>query len=306
MKLLTNSDPILITGSHRSGTTWVGKILALSPHTYYLGEIFNPEANLLDEGVLKTWFRYISRDEGKKSEIYPHLLQILTYRFRWPYRNGWRRFVPSRLNLIKHTRRWLNWPIPIMKDPIASMSAEWLAQSFGMQVMCLVRHPAAFVYSLIKAGWGFPRRSFLNQPQLIEEHLHPYLPKLVDPPKNKIEQSALFWLCIYKVISTYIDRNQEWLVIRLEDISEDPVSEFERIYNHFQLPYTSRIKKGVIRTSSRKNPTEAPISDPTHIFRNSAASQKVWRKRLSEDQVRCIREIVEEVSCQYYSEKDWL
>ena len=33
--------PILVTGSHRSGTTWVGKTIALSPSVTYIGEPFN-------------------------------------------------------------------------------------------------------------------------------------------------------------------------------------------------------------------------------------------------------------------------
>jgi hypothetical protein len=306
MKLLTNSAPMLITGSHRSGTTWVGKMLALSHHTYYLGEIFNPEAKLLHERVLKNWFRHIPVAEGEKNEIYPHLLRILQYRFQWPYRTGWRRFVPSRLNLIKYTRRWLHWPKPIMKDPIASLSAEWLAKCFNMQVMCLVRHPAAFVYSVMKAGWGFPYRSLLNQPQLIEEHLYSYLPKLKNPPNSHVERGALLWLCLYKVISTYINRNQEWLVMRIEDISDDPIPEFERIYNYFNLPYTYKIKRQVFQSSSTDNLIESPLSDTSLIRRNSVAAQNVWRYKLSKDQIHRIRGIVEEVSCQYYTERDWL
>ncbi len=30
--------PILVTGTHRSGTTWVGKMLAAGPSTAYISE----------------------------------------------------------------------------------------------------------------------------------------------------------------------------------------------------------------------------------------------------------------------------
>ena len=36
----------------------------------------------------------------------------------------------------------------VMKDPLAFFSAEWLMQNFGMTVVVLIRHPAAFVASL--------------------------------------------------------------------------------------------------------------------------------------------------------------
>jgi hypothetical protein len=34
--------PILVTGAHRSGTTWVGRMLALVPGVEYIHEPFNP------------------------------------------------------------------------------------------------------------------------------------------------------------------------------------------------------------------------------------------------------------------------
>ena len=36
-------QPVLISGSHRSGTTWVGMILDKAPGTFYIHEPFNPK-----------------------------------------------------------------------------------------------------------------------------------------------------------------------------------------------------------------------------------------------------------------------
>ena len=35
------NNPILVTGSHRSGTTWVGKMLAADSDTAYISEPLN-------------------------------------------------------------------------------------------------------------------------------------------------------------------------------------------------------------------------------------------------------------------------
>ncbi len=37
-----SGKPILVTGAHRSGTTWVGKMLALAPGVAYVHEPFSP------------------------------------------------------------------------------------------------------------------------------------------------------------------------------------------------------------------------------------------------------------------------
>jgi len=57
-----NNNSILVTGVHRSGTTWVGKMLALSARTYYVGEIFRPDTQLLDARLIPNWYPYITPD----------------------------------------------------------------------------------------------------------------------------------------------------------------------------------------------------------------------------------------------------
>lgn len=37
--------PILVNGSHSSGSTWVGRMISLSPKVGYIGEIFNLNEN---------------------------------------------------------------------------------------------------------------------------------------------------------------------------------------------------------------------------------------------------------------------
>jgi hypothetical protein len=53
--------PILVTGSHRSGTTWVGRMISLDIDVGYIHEPFNislpPGYNKLE---LNYWFTYIN------------------------------------------------------------------------------------------------------------------------------------------------------------------------------------------------------------------------------------------------------
>ena len=49
------NKPILITGCHRSGSTWVGKMLSLPVRVIYVSEPFNPGYGLK---VFKNWFKY--------------------------------------------------------------------------------------------------------------------------------------------------------------------------------------------------------------------------------------------------------
>ena len=52
---------ILITGSPRSGTTWIGKMIASAPSVGYIHEPFNPAHNTgICAACIEDWFTYIT------------------------------------------------------------------------------------------------------------------------------------------------------------------------------------------------------------------------------------------------------
>lgn len=295
--------PILVTGSHRSGTTWVGKMINLSCLTYYTGEIFQPSENLLPAELLPHQFLYIS-PEIAKPYIEP-LKQIFDLNFSWPNRRGLHRMLPSRLALLKHSRRWFGIPRPIMKDPMAIFSVEWLAETFDMDVVCLIRHPAAFVSSLVDAKWDFKFDIFLNQPRLVNEWLRPYTNQMTHPPNNFVERSALLWCIIYHVLVAYNKRHPEWEFWRLEDISQAPLAAFEQIFSRLDLPYSKRIQRKIWEYSHAKSTEEGRSYQQHAIKRNSRKAQTRWRQRLTSREIRAIRRITEPLAHQYYSDRDW-
>ena len=68
--------PILATGAHRSGTTWVGKMLAADADTAYISEPLNV---LHRPGIfraqVKYWYQYICEEnEGEYLSAFQHLL----------------------------------------------------------------------------------------------------------------------------------------------------------------------------------------------------------------------------------------
>jgi len=60
---VASKTKILVTGSHRSGTTWVAKMIANSPSVGYIHEPFNP--TIYRPGICAAKFRgftYISKE----------------------------------------------------------------------------------------------------------------------------------------------------------------------------------------------------------------------------------------------------
>ena len=80
---MKNNQPILIIGLHRSGTTWLAKMLSLPDEIRYVSEPFNPNTGLK---VFTDWLVYINHDnEGKYYQEIAKLMQVKgDFRFTLP------------------------------------------------------------------------------------------------------------------------------------------------------------------------------------------------------------------------------
>ncbi|MGB0383269.1 MAG: sulfotransferase [Ardenticatenaceae bacterium] len=301
------TTPILVTGAHRSGTTWVGKMLALSRYVFYLQEPFNPPHTHISPALLPHQWYYI-RPNGEDDEEPPikaAMDKVIALHEPFNY-SGLRYRFNDKFNFFKYTRRLVGLPRPLVKDPVAVFSAAWLAQTYQMDVICLIRHPAAFVLSLIKADWPPEFESLLAQPALMEDYLHPFRAQMENPPQLLVERAALLWTLIYYVLSSYLDQHHQWLVMRLEDIANHPIMGFDKLFHYLGLPYSRRIERIIDAYSNANNPIEAPPGNTGLIRRDSRASQQVWRERLQAAEIDAIRRITEPVSSRFYTDVDWL
>jgi len=186
-----NTKPILVTGSHRSGSTWVGQMLSLPYNIKYVSEPFNPSYGLRK---FKSWFVYINsnNENNYRSEINKLLKFRGNYRFNLPALRYWSNLV---------------WPFNkrvVVKDPIACFSSQWLSDNFDMEVIVLFRHPVAFYTSLKRLDWHFDFDNFLNQSDLMADHLGLFSDLIKKDNKSYAEEAAILWLCIYHVLDKYI------------------------------------------------------------------------------------------------------
>lgn len=298
--------PILITGAHRSGSTWVGKMIATSPDVVYVSEPFNiyshhynlihtkfvhmftyidiENESLYIEPLKKTinlqydLIALLKKDQKTASEITSEVKNFLYYRIK--------HFQGKRI---------------LFKDPIAIFSAEWLASYFNFQVVILIRHPAAFVGSIVEKGWSHNFQHFLDQPLLMNQHLEAFRPEIeyfAKHPQGIIDQACLLWRIIYYMVNKYRVNHPDWMFIRHEDISRRPTEEFRKLFKYLDLEFSPKIQKIVIDHSWS-------VSDNDMIMRNSLDNIFTWKQRLSPTEIDYIRENVSDISQYYYSDEDW-
>ena len=305
----TALTPILVTGAHRSGTTWVGKVLAADGMTAYISEPLNV---LHRPGVFHTkvecWYQYICEEnEHRFLRAFEELLEfdynlwdeIRSLRSRRDFLRMGRDFLFFYNGLMRGQRM-------LLKDPFAVFSTPWFAKRLNFKVVITVRHPAAFVSSLKRLNWPFDFQDLLGQSLLMRDQLEPYRREMESmKPDDVIGQAALLWTLIYRSVHATRETNPDFIIVRHEDLSRDPVPGYREMYKTLGLEYTARVEKFILSSSSSENPKELP-KEKIHGFKmDSKASIDSWKKRMTADEIERVREISRDISPLYYSDAEW-
>jgi len=194
---------------------------------------------------------------------------------------------------------------PLLKDPIAFFSAEWLAETFDMRVVVFVRHPAAFVSSLKELKSFHPFSDFLEQPLLMKRFLSPFkseIRRCAAHERDILDQAVLLWKIIYHTAILYHRRHPEWIFVRHEDLSADPVVSFRVLFNQLGLEFDARVERIVRKYTEVPNRTDV---SPASIRRNSRMNLSNWRRRLTNEEIEKIRRDVEPISKEFYGDDEW-
>lgn len=301
--------PVLVTGAHRSGTTWVGKMLAAAAMTAYISEPMNV---LHRPGIFRAkvryWYQYIC--EENESEYLPAFQELLEFDYHL-----WNeiRSIHSRRDFLRMGRDFLIFynglmrgQRPLLKDPFAVFSAPWFAEQLNCKVVITVRHPAAFASSLKRLNWTFDFNDLLNQPLLMRAHLEPYRAEMQSiRADDVIGQAALLWKLIYRSVHTLGEANPDFVIVRHEDLSRDPVSGYRDLYKVLGLEFTPRVEKIILNASSSENPAEASRKQIHTVKLDSRANISSWKKRMDAEETDRIRKMTEEISPLYYSDAEW-
>jgi Sulfotransferase family len=303
--------PILVTGSHRSGTTWVGQVLMSSGELGYIDEPFH--ATLTPRSMARRpryWFEYVG--EHNAGEVAPALTLALRYRYpvlaqRDDVRSPRAAALTAR-NWLRAQRYRVERRRPLVKDPIALFATEWLADEYGIRPILLVRHPAAFVSSVTRLKWGFDWGQWLRDERLMSDLLAEHRSEIerhAAGPVPPVESAAFLWTVLYGVVLRYRERHPEWHVARHEDLSLEPGPGFRAIFDYAQLDWSPRVEQVIRETTSGDNPSDVAVKDYKAVRLNSQAAVSSWRRRLSDDDVRTIRRITEPVAGEFYTSADW-
>lgn len=298
--------PILVTGGHRTGTTWVGRMLSANTQAAYISEPLNV---LHRPGVLRAnvehWYHYVC--EENEGEYLPAFEELLDYRYhQWDEI----RSIRSLKDFLRMGRDFaifynglMRGQRVLLKDPFAVFSTPWFAKRLNFKVVVTVRHPAAFASSLKRLGWSFDFNNLLEQPLLMRDHLEPYRAQMQSiKADDVIGQASLLWTMIYRTVHSTRHLIPDLLIVRHEDLSRDPIPGFRSLYESLSLDFTLRVEEKILHSSSSENPAELSRKKVHSVKLDSRANMDNWKKRLTDDEASRVREMTQDILAMYYPE----
>jgi hypothetical protein len=260
---------ILVAGTARSGTTWLGDILASQIPSRILFEPFNPD--LVPEYRGFHYFQYLRPGmENPRFRAFAHRI------FTGEIRNRW---IDSQNERIRSGYR-------IIKEIRINLALKWLHDNFPeVPIILLLRHPCAVVASRIDLGWATDAdiQPFLSQPDLVADHLAPCM-DLIKTAKTDEEKHAIIW-SVSNLVSLRQFKPGEIKIVYYENLCTQPEIELPVIFESVGQKYRESIIDTVSRPSQTTRVTSAVVDGTDKI--------SAWRKKLSAAQIENILRVVD-------------
>lgn len=280
MEKIIERTPLLVTGSHRSGSTWIGKVIEKSNEFVYLNE--PTSLNDIPGSILSInyWFQYI---QNRDRDLIQELISL------------------NQNTLIQNKKA-------LFKDPLAFFSIDTFIDKLNADILISVRHPAAFVSSLKRLGWTHDFNHFLNQEELMETYLYPFRDEVKSFAKNEkdiIDQGILLWNIINLNTLKFKQKYPQIYIVRHEDLSMEPINEFKKIFEYFGIPFTPEVKQYLLDTTGKNNDAEAQNNIVHQLHRDSKANIYNFRDRLTEEEIKRIKIGTEMISHVFYDQEWW-
>jgi hypothetical protein len=291
---------------HRSGTTWIGRMLALGGGIAYFSEPLNAYApGPLISLTPTRQYQYIgSENEERFLKSFESLTAL-----KYPWMNEVAAIRSARdvRRVLRRARRFVRVSKrssrPLLKDPFAFFAIPWFIERLACTPVVSVRHPAAVASSMKRLGWRFNFNNLLGQPLLMDGLLAPYrreIEILSRAPADPVTHAGVLWRIIYGTLPRFTGEFDDILLVRHEALSSSPVEQFERLSRSLGLRFDGETAERIRGFTDDRNPTELDHGRPHSVRVNSRANLWNWQTRLTKEEIKLVREATEGVVELYY------
>lgn len=276
----------LITGMHRSGTTWLGSACAKLDDTVVMHEPLNYTSGIV--GV-PHWYPDPKQDDIRE-QLRAVITQVISGRARFRLRRSDDSLVKALARIItlggpdywaykkkmKSAARHL-----ILKDPFAIRMCLWLSEEFSIRTVVLVRHPCSLYLSLKRMHW--------QTPNITPQGIYTGAPADISTdPIERAREFGYFWGRIYDSVSEQTKANKGAIeVLRHEDLSLKPVVTAQVAFAHLGLKMNKEASDFLVSSTSG-DVIEPPEKLLHSMNRDSAKLVHAWRNRMDQTEADAI------------------
>jgi hypothetical protein len=250
---------VVLAGTGRSGTTWVGDLLN-SHNTYRV--MFEPfHARKIP--LLRDWsYRQYLRPEDTDEIYLSAARSILSGNIRHSWIDQYNRRIVARRRLIKDIR--------------AQLFLGWIKHHFPeIQIILLLRHPCAVANSKIKLNWATHLECFLSQPKLMADFLAPFR-HIIESAVDPFERHIVMW-CVENYVPLRQFRDGGLHVAFYEHLCVNPAAEAAELMRVIGESYSDQVHRTLERPSA--------VTRADSAIRSGSSLTDSWRREVSKDQL---------------------
>lgn len=254
-----NAPPILILSYPRSGSSWVGKILAKSTNVAYLRE------PITQQYIFEHGGRFALVDINKNSSARAIYQKLGDEVFQG---------IPPKQSLVVNNWRDFTYPSRkgkrILIKEVNPKAAHFYCEHYNPRVVLLLRHPAAIALSFYQLGW---LESSDVQMQTANPHASPW---------EKFGYA--YGTIMHNAIQT-LRENGDHQIIIYRHLAKDPYNQFKKLFQALELElppnYDALIGKYGY-SSKRTSRGELDRTSRNIVFR--------WKEELTDQQIAGLQE----------------
>jgi hypothetical protein len=303
---------LLLTGIHRSGTTWIGRVLSKIQELTVLHEPFNKDYGL--QG-LPQWYPFIDSSvpgqEGYMKNIIADYFSgkgqyTRQYDAGISLRSVARRIFGSTAERNYRSACRARKQKVLLKDPFCLFMAPYLIEEYGVPTVVVVRHPAAHLASMKRMNWTQDLQRIFEHRLLREEYANDFPWTELRNETSEAKTNSYFWLAAHRFIMDAGEKHPSKLrITRHEDMTLHPRAELKRLLNFWGIEDQGH-KALTYAMESTRGSTVAPRSGKLHEFsRDGRRLVDYWRNTLSKDEISTVSRIVEPIYDSLYPDVPW-
>lgn len=265
------TNTIVISGSPRSGTTWLAGVLNSIPGSSILFEPLHLDRVPGARRAGFSWRTYISPGESW-AEGERFMRKVLTGKVL----NDWT------TREITHPMRTGTW---IVKFVRANRMLGWIVDVFPIRKpILLIRHPCAVVASQMSQHWWTeigppPEEEFLAR--------HPRFAHVLSSLQTPEEYVAAVW-AIDTYVPLLVAPNHGWTVMFYEHLVQNLENELVAAFETWNLAIPTDVS--------------ARAAKPSSTTKRSVGSISAWQRRLNREEIRRILDVASAFGIEFYGE----